>query len=176
MKRDYLQEKGLARILLEHGSKQYDDSMSIADFIRLKVGDADFENELWKNIYHVYYAQLDESLQYPDEKFFTYHDIELIRTAAIEALYFPYELSIGWEEKHHIATPTKEMTYLQDVNDTVTFFLLRKIRNMHKELFDELREVNDTNHDEVMVLQLAINELKKTEANLLLPMKSVMTK
>jgi hypothetical protein len=79
-------------------------------------------------------------------------------------LYFPYELSKGWEEKHHIATPTKEMTYIQDVNDTLTFFLLRKIRNMHHELFDELRKLNDSNEEEVMIILMSINELKKTEA------------
>jgi len=43
-------------------------------------------------------------------------------------------------------------------------------------LFEELRTLNDSNPDEVMVLQLSILELKKTEAELLEPMKSVMTK
>ncbi len=176
LQKDYLQERGLIRILMENGDKPFDESMSIADYIRLKVGDADFQNQAWMNIYHTYFTHLDELLQFPEEKFFTYHDNEQIRTAAIEALYFPYELSAGWQEKHHILTPTKEMTYIQDVNDTVTFFLLRKIRNMHRELFDELRTLNDTNLDEVMVLQLSILELKKTEAALLEPMKSVMTK
>jgi len=176
LRKDYLQERGLIRILVENGNKPFDDKMSIADFIRLKVGDVDFENKLWQNVYHAYYAHLDESLQFPDEKFFTYHDNEAIRTAAIEALYFPYELSAGWEEKHHIMTPTREMTYIQDVNDTVTFFLLRKIRNMHKDLFDELLALNDSNPDEVLILQLSIIELKKTEAHLLEPMRSVMTK
>lgn len=176
LKKDYLQERGLIRILLESGSKQFDEQMSIADFIRLKVGGVDFENAMWLLVYNAYFNHLDETLQFPDEKFFTYHDQEQIRTAAIEALYFPYELSSGWEEKHHIMTPTKEMTYIQDVNDTVTFFLLRKIRNMHKELFDELRELNDSNQDEVTVILMAISELKKTEATLLEPMRSVMTK
>ena len=176
LKKDYLQERGLVRILIENGDKPYDEKMSIADYIRLKVGDADFENQSWLSIYNAYYAHLDATLQFPDTQFFTYHDDEKIRTFTIEALYFPYELSAGWEEKHHILTPTKEMTYINDVNDTVTFFLLRKIRNMHKELFDELRTLNDSNPDEVMVLQLSIIELKKTEANLLEPMKSVMTK
>ncbi len=176
LQRDYLQERGLIRILLENGNKPFDDKMSIADYIRVKVGNADFQNQPWMKIYHTYYAYLDESLQFPEEKFFTYHDNEEIRTAVIEALYFPYELSAGWQEKHHILTPTKEMTYIQDVNDTVTFFLLRKIRNMHRELFDELRNLNDTDMNEVMVLQLTILGLKKTEAELLEPMKSVMTK
>ena len=107
---------------------------------------------------------------------FTYHDNEGIRSGAIEAVYFPYELSEGWMEKHHIATPTREMTYLQDAADTITFFLLRKIRNMHKGLFDELLELKDSNEEEVKILQMSIIELKRTEAQLLEPMKSVMTK
>jgi hypothetical protein len=150
--------------------------MSIAEYVRVKVADHDFQNPQWMKIYTSYYSFYDATLQFPEEKHFTYHDDEQIRTAAIEALYFPYELSAGWQEKHHILTPTKEMTYMQDVNDTLTFFLLRKIRNTHRELFDELRTMNDADMNEVMVIQLTILGLKKTEAELLEPMKSVMTK
>ncbi len=176
LQRDYLQERGLIRVLVENGSKPYNDMMSIAEYVRVKVADHDFQNAQWMKIYTSYYGFYDETLQFPDEKHFTYHNDEQIRTAAIEALYFPYELSAGWQEKHHILTPTKEMTYMQDVNDTLTFFLLRKIRNTHRELFDELRTMNDADMNEVMVIQLTILGLKKTEAELLEPMKSVMTK
>lgn len=176
LQKDDLQEKGLIRILLEHGSRPYNEQMSVAEYVRAKVGDADFENKVWKDIYHTYYQLYEESLQFPDMQAFTYHDNEAIRSAAIEAVYFPYELSEGWMEKHHIATPTREMTYLQDAADTITFFLLRKIRNMHKGLFDELLELKDSNEEEVKILQMSIIELKRTEAQLLEPMKSVMTK
>ena len=176
IRKDYIQEKGLVRILLESGNKPFDEQMNIADYIRLKVGDADFANAAWMRVYKAYYAELDVSLQFPNEQFFTYHNDELIRTAAIEALYFPYELSSGWEEKHNIVTPTREMTLLQDVEQTITFFLLRKIRNMHRELLDELKALNDNNQEEVTVVLMAISALKKSESELLHPLKSVMTK
>jgi DNA primase len=51
LQKDYAQEKGLIRILLENGNKPYNEEMSIADFIRLKVGDADFEHNMWFRIY-----------------------------------------------------------------------------------------------------------------------------
>lgn len=174
--KDYPQEKGLIRILIEYGSKPYDDRMSIAELIRLKLADTDFENSAWREIYHAYFACLDQTLQYPDEQFFTYHDNELIRTGAIEALYFPYELSPGWLEKHHIATPSRDILYLNDVNETLTFFLLRKIRGLHKTIYEDLRIVNDSDEEEVKLLHFSLLELKSAEAKLLLPMKTVMTK
>ncbi len=175
LKKDYLQEKGLVKILLEYGDKPYDEALSIADYIRLKVGDADFANEIWQKTYQLYYHLLDSSLQYPDIKTFTYHDDELIRSAAIEALYFPYELSDNWELKHQIKTPSREMMFMQDIDNTVVYFLLRKIKSTYIELMDELKTTHD-NLDEEMILQTSLLELKRNEIALLEHFKTVLTR
>lgn len=107
---------------MEYGNKPFDDQISIADYIRLKVGDTDFVNKSWQKIYSIYYHVLESSLQFPTEKTFTYHDEEDVRNLAIEALYFPYELSEGWATEHQIFTPTKEMIYIDDVKHTVIYF------------------------------------------------------
>nr|HPI54713.1 DNA primase [Chitinophagaceae bacterium] len=90
LQKDYAQERALIRILVEYGNKPYDDKVSIADFIRIKIGEADFIHASWQQIYNAYFHLLDETLQYPDAKTFTYHEQESIRNNAIDALYFPY--------------------------------------------------------------------------------------
>lgn len=165
LQKDYLQEKGLIRVLIEFGHKPYDDKISVAEYIRLKIGDADFVNDTWHKIYLNYFNILESTLQYPTAKDFTYHDEEEIRLNAIEALYFPYELSENWAKEFHIITPSKEQIYLEDVEHTLIYFLLRKIKAAYAELLEELRILNDVKEE--FILQKSLYELKKYEKILL---------
>ncbi len=175
LRKDYLQEKGLIKILLEYGNRPYDEVVSIAEYIKLKLGEVDFVNELWQRTYHEYYRLLESTLQYPDVKAFTYHDDEMIRSAAIESLYFPYELSENWEVKHHIKTPTREETFMEDINKTVIYFLLRKIKAICVELVEELKS-SEQNLEEVMVIQTSYAELKRNEIALLEQFRTVLAR
>ncbi len=165
LQKDYLQEKGLIRVLIEFGHKPYDDKISVAEFIRLKIADADFANNGWQKIYHIYFNHLESSLQYPTARDFTYHEEEEIRLNAIEALYFPYELSENWAKEFHIITPGKEQIYLEDVEHTLIYFLLRKIKATYAELLEELRVPSDA--QEELIIQTSLYELKKHEKDLL---------
>lgn len=165
LQKDYLQEKGLIRVLIEFGHKPYDDKISVAEYIRLKIGDADFVNDTWHKIYLNYFNILESTLQYPTAKDFTYHDEEEIRLNAIEALHFPYELSENWAKEFHIITPSKEQIYLEDVEHTLIYFLLRKIKAAYAELLEELRILNDVKEE--FILQKSLYELKKYEKILL---------
>ncbi len=176
LQKDYAQEKGLIRILIEYGAKPYDDKLSIADFIRLKVGDADFVHQIWQHTYHVYFNQLDQTLQFPDANFFTYHEEESVRNSAIEALYFPYELSENWAKEHNILVPSREVIYVDDVNKTVTYFILRKIKATIQELFEELQHIDDKDLEEVLIIQTSYAELKRNERELLSPFSTVLVR
>jgi DNA primase len=174
LKKDYQQEKGLIKILIEYGNKPYDEQLSIADFVRLKIGDTDFINPGWQQVYHQYFQILDSTLQFPDVKTFTYHDNETIRSQVIEALYFPYELSENWEKEHGILTPKREDVYMTDVNHTVTYFLLRKIKATYHELLEELKTLQDANEE--MIVQTTLIELKRNEIELLNDFKTVLVR
>ena len=176
LQKDYAQEKGLIRILIEYGAKPYDDKLSIADFVRLKVGDADFVHQTWQHTYHVYFNHLDQTLQFPDTNFFTYHEEEAVRNNAIEALYFPYELSENWAKEHQIIVPSKEVIYVDDVNKTVTYFILRKIKATIQELFEELQHIDDKDLEEVLIIQTSYAELKRNERELLSPFSTVLVR
>lgn len=174
LQKDYLQEKGLIRILIEYGDKPYDDDNNVADFIRQKIGADDFVNDGWKKVYEFYFSILDSTLQYPDAKMFTYNDVEQLRSFTIEALYFPYDLSPNWMDKHQIATPKKDDLYVDDTGHTVNFFMLRKIRNLFNTYADELQTVTDL--DEELIIQKSWAELKKMEAELLNHYRTVMVR
>lgn len=175
LKKDYLQEKGLIKILIEYGSHPYDEQISVAEYVRLKIGDADFINDLWQKAYHAYFKHLDEHAQYPEVKYFTYNDNESIRSAAIEALYFPYEISENWFNKYQIIVPKKEDLFLQEVESTVLYFLLRKIKNTSQDLLNELKERKEDLNEE-KILQIALLELKKNEIALMEKLNTVLVR
>lgn len=174
LQKDYIQEKGLIRVLIEYGDKSFDESLNVADYIRLKIGADDFVNVAWKKVFEHYFSVLDETLIYPDAKAFTYNDDEQIRSFTIEALYFPYDLSPNWMEKHAIATPQRDTLYIDDVSHTVNYFMLRKIRNLFTIYGDELMNITDINEE--LIIQKSWAELKKMESELLNHYRTVMVR
>ncbi|MBL7765637.1 MAG: DNA primase [Chitinophagaceae bacterium] len=165
LRKDYQQEKGLIRVLMEYGDKPFDDKISVADYIRIKIANSDFTHAGWQQIYELYFQTLNDSLQYPTEKTFTYHETEAIRNLAIEALYYPYELSENWHKEYQIFTPGRDITYLDDVTHTVTYFQLRKLKAIYAELMEELRNIPD--EDEERINMQAMKDLKAKEQELL---------
>ncbi len=174
LQKDYLQEKGLIRTLIEYGKQPFDEAFNVADYIRNKVGGDDFVNAGWRTIFEFFYKTVDTTLEYPDAKTFTYHDDEQIRSFSIEALYFPYDLSPNWMDKHQIATPAKDSLYVDDVNHTVNFFMLRKIRNLFNTYAEELSKVIDL--EEEVIIQRSWAELKRMEIELLNHYRTVMVR
>jgi DNA primase len=178
LQKDYIQEKGLVRVLMEYGSKPFDEHVTVAEYIRLKVGDVDFINASWQKVYSAYYSILDETLQFPTEKSFTYHEDEQVRNYAIEALYFPYEVSANWFDKHAIKVPNRDDLYLQDVTNTVNYFILRKIKDRLHVWMEEIgaNEKNGAEDflEEDTIIKMAYLELKKSEMELLKVYHTVM--
>lgn len=174
LQKDYLQEKGLLRILMEYGNRPYDEKLSVAEYIRIKVEDADFAHANWKQLYDVYMEEWARRNDYPNEKVFTYHDNETVRSAAIEALYFPYELSTRWASEHQIFTPTRDMVLRDDVDHTITYFILRKVKALLHQVLDEMKQIGSP--EEEQELFHTWSELKKLEKELLQHLRVVAVK
>ncbi len=173
VQKDYLQEKNLIKILLQYGAQDFDNKNTVAEYIRTKISENDFVNEEWKQIFDIYFKEMDENLQFPKPELFTYHESDKIRNAAINALYFAYELSKKWnDEKRNISTPIKGENYLHDTHVTLIYFILRKSKATIISLQEELKTLNDWMEN--VIIMNALKELKENEKNLLDEMKTVM--
>ncbi|MBL7771876.1 MAG: DNA primase [Chitinophagaceae bacterium] len=177
LQKDYAQEKALIKILLEYGNRPFDEQVSVADYIRVKIADGDFMNTCWQKIYTTYFNHLDETLVYPEEKIFTAHEDNAIRSYSIEALYFPYVVD-KWEERHTIPVPDRESLYVEEVEKTVLFFILRKIKTQLTLWLDDIALNEKSDHEEMLeedrILKLAYTELKKNELELLKQLRTVL--
>jgi DNA primase len=167
LKEDYKQEKALVQCLLEFGSQAYDDANTVAQYIREQIsGDEDeFKHEKWRHLFTYYYQQLESSGQYPREETFTYAEDQSIRDTAIEALQYPYDVSHNWADLHGIHVVRRIDVYKQEVDAAVTFYILRKIKNLLNELLLQL-QANQNDEVEAILTMRAYQALKEHEQKL----------
>lgn len=168
--KDYKQEQGLLRVLMQYGNREFDDNSSVADFVFSLVQSDDFINDKWKQLFTLYKTMYEDSLQFPELKNFTHSTEEGISQAAIEAIQLDldFEPSKNWKEIHKIDIPTRDETFLEDVEKTVDYFYLRKIKSIYKEQIDELKDFTpQENAEEIHITQQAILEIKNREREIL---------
>lgn len=96
--KDDLQEKEIARILLEHGSKEWNDSVTIAEYILSEMPEEDLlDNKDVIKLVHTY-RDLMKHQNSVDKSLFVYSEDTAVSAFAVSLLYFPYELSQRWKQ------------------------------------------------------------------------------
>ncbi|MBY0347240.1 MAG: DNA primase, partial [Hydrotalea flava] len=129
LQQDELQERNLLRALLEHGLKQWDETMTMADFVFQEIENFEIENDLINQTIQEY-RQLYEQDKQPDAKTFLYHENNAIRQLVITTTVSPFELSQKWDEKIEGLNITNRDVAHQDILLSVDYFKLRKIKKM----------------------------------------------
>ncbi len=168
--KDYKQELGLVRVLMQYGSREYDENNSVAEHIFSLIQQEDFLNRKWETLFELYKKIYEDSLQFPELKTFTHEPDDSISQAAIEAvqLDMDYEPSKNWKEMHQIDIPSREDTFLEDVEKTVDYFYLRKIKSIYKTFVDDLKDFTHEDHEEdIKITQQSILEIKNREREIL---------
>ena len=112
--RDDLQEREIARILLEHGTKKWKDEQMIVEYILSELPEEDLiDNAAVLKLVAAYRQQLDDH-QPPDKSYFLYHQDTDLSTLAVSLLNFPYEESIHWKRELSQSTGYQKSLFEQD--------------------------------------------------------------
>ncbi len=171
LQKDYQQEKGLIKLMIEFGTAPFDETISVAKYILLKIGlDQKFEHEKWSKIYYAYFNYFNTTNTTPSSDFFMYHEDEVIRTAAIEATYNPYDISENWSKTHQIEVPTAKDVYLANTKSCVTYFLIRKLKAIMDENIELLNDKSLKEEDALILMQTQ-KQIKELEKELLAGLK-----
>ncbi len=150
---DDLQEREIARILLEHGFKKWDSSRLIADHILSELPEEDLiDNEVVVRFLHTYKQALAEHTK-PEKNYFLYHPDPAISTLAVSLVYFPYEESVHWKRELSQSTGYQKSLFQQDYKS----FLDTLRPENEEDLMRFLKMQKDTTNEEV---ESAINYLK----------------
>jgi DNA primase len=152
--KDELQERELAKILLEHGTKYWDDEQLIADHIFFEMIDESLlDNPEIISLINVFKERIRTAPDQLNKNYFIYHPDPKISSLAVSLLNFPYEESEHWRKEYSQATGYQKQLFMQDYEQ----FIQTVARDNDEQLMSYLKMDEDKTHLEV---ESALNYLK----------------
>ena len=151
--KDELQEKEIARILLEYGVKKWDESKLIAEHIFEEMVDESLidNTDVLRLINS--FKQAIQAGAPPDKNFFIYHADAKLSALAVSLLNFPYEESDHWRREFSQTTGYQQKLFEQSYEN----FIKTVAHDNGKDLMRFLKMDEDKTNDAV---DSAINYLK----------------
>ncbi|MGZ3938555.1 MAG: toprim domain-containing protein, partial [Flavisolibacter sp.] len=151
--RDDLQEREIARILLEYGTRKWNGDQLIAEHVLSELPEDDLiDNQTVLRFVHEYKQEIDQR-HAPDKSFFVYHPDQSLSTLAVSLLNFPFEVSTHWKRELSQSTGYQKSLFEQDYKS----FLNTLKKENENVLMSYLKIGKDNTHEEV---ESAINYLK----------------
>lgn len=151
--KDDLQEREVARILLEHGEKSWDEDKSIASFVLEEMPDESLlDNATVLQLVQAFRSQLAGG-QVPGKNFFIYHPDAAMSAFAVSLLNFPYEESEHWRKEFSQASGYQRSLFEQSYES----FMQAIHQDNESKLQKFLKMDEDRTHEQVLS---AINYLK----------------
>jgi DNA primase len=118
--KDELQEREVARVLLEHGYKPWDNSKLVAEYIiEEMVDDSLIDNPEVIKLIHTFREFLQRGTAKADKSFFIYHQDTQLSTLAVSLLNFPYEESEHWRREFSQSTGYQKNLFEQSYEDFI---------------------------------------------------------
>jgi DNA primase len=152
--KDELQEREVARILLEYGNKKWDDKKMVAEHILEEmVDDSLIDNAEVIKLIHTFKDILQQHAPQPDKNFFIYHPDVQLSTLAVSLLNFPYEESEHWRKEFSQNTGFQKQLFEQSYED----FIQTLAKGNDEQLMGFLKIGEDRTNEQVVS---ALNYLK----------------
>jgi DNA primase len=189
--KDELQEKEVARILLEFGSRNWENGTSVADYIFEEIDESLIENESVLQLFKAYQQEKRSGRSSIGSQYFVHHSDQQLSAFAVSLLQFPHEESQRWKQDFSQATgyqstlfeksyeefietlsPEKKDTLLnflqseedktpEAIRSAIHYLKLKKIKRM---LMDNQKDLeNEKDSQEIKVLLQTHEHLKKIE-------------
>ncbi len=152
--KDELQERELARILLEHGIKKWDDSWLVAEHIFEEMVDESLiDNRNVLLFMNAFKEMLKQNQEAADKNYFVYHPDIRLSSFAVSLLNFPYEESERWKIEFSQDSGFQKQLFEQNYED----FMRLVAPENEKELTTFLKMDEDNTNEEV---ESVLNYLK----------------
>jgi DNA primase len=132
LQQDEQHERNVLKVLLEFGLREWDEHISMAQYIFNELEDFSFDVPSLEGLFLDYKNKYESGLQ-PETKTYLYHPDDSVRNLVVALTVSAHELSENWDEKIEGLNITKRDTSHQDVKMSVSFFKLRKIKKMFEE-------------------------------------------
>ena len=158
--KDELQEREVARILLEYGIKKWDDSKLIAEYIFEEMVDESLvDNRDVIRLMAVFKEVLKNSPETVNRNYFIYHPDTKLSVLAVSLLNFPYEESEHWRKEFSQASGYQKNLFQQSYED----FIKTIAPDNEEKLMRYLKMDEDKTNEEVesVVNYLKLRKIKR---------------
>lgn len=160
-----LQEWQLLRVLIEHGHKAVEGYQHVAEQIYQRIDPDMIETPEAADMYKRYFDYVTEHRHLPVMSFFTNHPEEQVRYRAAILLQRREDISHNWKEKYGIDMLHGDENYLHDVESSLGYFELKKVKIMQADIQQLLQQEKDESRLLTLIGQFL--GLKKTEQEIL---------
>lgn len=152
--KDELQEREVARILLEYGIKKWDDHKLVAEYIFEEMVDESLiDNTDVIRLIAAFKEILQSSPETAGRSYFIHHPDTKLSALAVSLLNFPYEESEHWRKEYSQSDGYQKSLFKQSYED----FIKTVARDNENELLGYLKMGEDRTNEEV---SSAVNYLK----------------
>jgi len=152
--KDELQEKEVAGMLLEHGTKKWDEFRRVADYIFDEMMDESLlDNKDVVQLMHAFREKYQADPTTAISSFFIYHPDQKISSFAVSLLNFPYDESDHWRKEFSQSTGYSLQLFEQSYED----FMQTIAKDNDSRLIKYLKMDEDRTNEAV---ESAINYLK----------------
>ena len=152
--KDDLQEREVARILLEYGIRKWDDTKLVAEYIFEEMVDESLiDNKDVIQLIATFKKVLQNSPETANRNYFIYHPDTKLSTLAVSLLNFPYEESEHWRKEFSQSSGYQNNLFQQSYED----FIKTVARDNEARLMSFLKMDEDKTNEGV---ESAVNYLK----------------
>ncbi len=139
--KDFLHEKNLVRLLIEHGNEVLTDGKLVSTWIAEELEPFPLDNQDMIQLVKVYFQWQAEG-KMPNNKTLQYHEDPQIQQMVMGLFEPEHELSHRWNEKLGIKKVVEGVTFHQDVEVSLLYYKLRKIKKMIRQNQEDMEKVN----------------------------------
>ncbi|MEI8279411.1 MAG: DNA primase [Bacteroidota bacterium] len=170
------QEWQLIRVLIEFGHREVEGHANISALVQHRIDPDLVESAMAKKVYDLYFSYIEKFGKAPEPSFFTnYADTE-IQQKMISILHMRNDISPKWSLSYGIETMHGELNYLNDVESTLSYFELKKIKIMQEDLGKLISEEKDSLKQVQLMkkhleLKLAEHEILKKSGTVIVKMR-----
>ncbi|GGA82394.1 DNA primase [Puia dinghuensis] len=168
-------ERGMIRALLDYGLRSWDEQTLVADYILAESIDLIdlIDNKRLLKILDLFKDWYQQGFE-PTAKSFLYYEDQELSTLAVSVMEFHYELSPNWKDHYEGKIVTPDDLYKEDVQSTMLYLKLRKIKRLMEENQTDLGKPHT--EEELSMLLQTHKHLKELERTLLHDLGTVIVK
>ncbi len=155
-------EKQLMKMLIEHGTEKWNDQKTTAAWIWEEIGSFPLENSDMIFLMESYKQWYNEG-KMPNSKTMQYHEDERVRNWVVTLFEPEHEISLRWNEKLNISKKIVVKTFHGDVEMSLLYYKLRKIKKMID--LNQADMEHAKSDDQILLLQIH-KHLKDVEREL----------